>query len=123
MNSHRTLVARLNGNKTMSTTKTGENNEQRFVELRQSQGYLSFKRNRKPYGPYDMWKTFDVISINSDGIELCQVKTAKRKDTRGALTQVAKWMIENKDKLPDNLSCVVAVWIEAEQKFYVTEVG
>ena len=107
----------------MSTTKTGEDNEQRFVELRQSQGYLSFKRNRKPYGPYDMWKTFDVISINSDGIELCQVKTAKRKDTRGALTQVAKWMIENKDKLPDNLSCVVAVWIEPEQKFYVTEVG
>jgi len=40
----------------MSTTKTGEDNEQRFVELRQSQGYLSFKRNRKPYGPYDMWK-------------------------------------------------------------------
>ena len=51
-----------------------------------------------------MWKTFDVISMNEDGIELCQVKTAKRKDTRGALTQIAKWMIENRDKLPDNLS-------------------
>lgn len=108
--------------KKSTTTKTGTNNEQRFVDLRISQGYLSFKRNRVPYGAYDLWKEFDVLSMNADGMELAQIKTAKRKDTRGAPKRIKAWIEENRDKIPANATFMAVVWIEETETFYMKEI-
>lgn len=108
--------------KKRSDGKTGADNEQKFVDLRISQGYLSFKRNRVPFGPYDMWKEFDVLSMNADGIELAQVKTAKRNDTRGAPKRILAWIEENRDKIPPNTTFMAVVWIEEIEQFYMKEI-
>ena len=111
------------------SSDVGDDNEAKFVELRTSQGYLSTKRNRPSWkrqrrrgATPDFWGMFDVFSMNADGQEFAQVKTADRADTRGALKKVAEWIQENRDKIPPNTSFVVAVYITPDDRFYVREV-
>lgn len=109
--------------KKKNTTKTGNESMRRFVELRKSQGYLSFVRARySRFGECDLWGVFDIFSMNRDGIELAQIKTASTRDTCGALKKVALWIQENRAMIPPGTNFVVAVWVTPEERFYVREI-
>ena len=70
-----------------------------------------FKKN-------DLW-VFDVISMNQDGIELCQVKGAL---SRGEQERIREWLRENHDRLPENLKCICAYEDEELGTFRIVEV-
>ena len=106
--------------KKKSPTKLGDERMDRFVALRESQGYLSFKKNRVPFGTCDIWNEFDIFSMNAEVLELAQVKG---KDSRASYRQaILDWMTENADKLPANLRCIVALEDDALGTFRTQEV-
>lgn len=92
------------------TTKKGTKAEEEYAEMKRQEGCLSFVRQRKKFGSYDLWREFDVFSMNIDGIELAQVKTNNSRDSQ---KRIREWLRENVNRLPDNLKCVVAVRIDA----------
>lgn len=90
--------------KKLSDTKLGDEREEQWRDKRISEGWLSFKRNRMKFKPIDLWKCFDVLSMNGHIIELAQVKG---EDSRGEQKQIRDWVEENRDKIPSNVRCIV----------------
>jgi len=93
-----------------NTTKKGTKAEEEYAEMKRGQGCLSFVRQRKTFGSYDLWNLFDVLSMNINEIELAQVKSNRSRDSQ---KRIREWLRENVNRLPDNLKCVVAVRIDA----------
>ncbi len=102
-----------------SDVQIGNEREEKFRDMRISQGYLSFKRQRKKFGPVDLWNCFDVLSMKGDVIELCQVKGPK---SRGEQERIREWLRENKDKIPGIVRCICAYEDEKLGTFRIVEV-
>jgi len=106
--------------KKKSSTQIGDRREEKFRDMRMSQGYLSFKRQRQKFGPVDLWRCFDVLSMKADVIELCQVKGSK---SRGEQERIREWLRENADKIPDNVKCICAYMDDELGTFRIVEVN
>ena len=104
--------------KKKSAVQIGDEREEKFRDLRISQGYVSQKRNRQKYKKNDVW-VFDVISMNKDGIEFAQVKGPYG---YGAATRIKEWIEKNRAMLPENAKFIMAYYTEELGTFRIVEV-
>lgn len=104
--------------KKKSDVQIGDEREEKFRDLRISQGYLSQKRNRAKFKKNDLWK-FDVISMNKEGIEFAQVKGQYG---RGAEKRIKEWIKENRDRIPENVRFTMAYYTEELGTFRTVDI-
>lgn len=98
-------MAKVKKPKKLSDTQLGDKREEAWRDKRIAEGWLSFKRNRMKFKPIDLWQNFDVLSMNKNVVELAQIKGH---DTRGEQKQIKIWLAMNRNKIPNNVRCIVA---------------